>query len=111
MRTLYRCRTRHPHGASERPLIRDMTASRTNRLDQDKLLKCLQCGAAIFDYGTPSGSRVALDNAPGPYLIDANGVAYRSDGTDGYRGHAERCAVLAASPLTGQVDADDFLWV
>jgi hypothetical protein len=87
-----------------------MNPSPTNRLDQDKQLKCLQCVEPVWDYKMQSGNRVALDGAPGPYIIDANNIAYRSEGTGGYRGHSEHCNVLAASPLTGQVDADDFLW-
>jgi hypothetical protein len=39
-------------------------------------------------YGTPDGHEVALDNAPGPYLIVGT-KAYRSNGSGGFRGHWE----------------------
>jgi hypothetical protein len=87
-----------------------MSPSHTNRLDHDKLTTCPQCGDPVWDYRTPSGGRVALDRDEGPFIIDANGIAYMSTGRGGYRGHSDYCGVLAASPLTGQVTSDDFLW-
>jgi len=73
------------------------------------LVRCGQCGAAVWNYPTPNGKHVALDNAPGPYVIDG-GKAYKSRGTDGYRGHWDHCKRLAASPLATEVSGDDFLW-
>jgi hypothetical protein len=87
-----------------------MSSSDTNRLDQDKLTRCPKCNDPVWNYRTPSGSRIALDRHEGPFLIDANGIAYRSEGTNGYRGHSDYCGVFAASPLTGKVTSDDFLW-
>jgi hypothetical protein len=87
-----------------------MAPLRTNRLDDEKLSRCPRCGDPIWNYKLPSGNRVALDGAPGEYVIDANNVAYKSEGSGGYRGHSDHCGVLAASPLTGEVNADDFLW-
>ena len=86
-----------------------MTDPPTNLLAEHMLAICGQCGAPIWDYPTPNGKHVALDNAPGPYLVDG-GKAYKSRGTHGYRGHWDHCKRLAASPLTGQVSADEFLW-
>jgi hypothetical protein len=78
-------------------------------LSDHLLVKCLQCGTAVWDYPTPNGKHVALDNAPGPYVIEG-GKAYKSRGNQGYRAHWDHCKRLAASPLTGQVNADEFLW-
>ena len=86
-----------------------MTHSQPNLLSDHYLVKCLQCGAEVWDYPTPNGNHVALDNAPGPYVIE-DGKAYRSTGTGGYRGHWDLCKRLAASPLAGQVNPDEFLW-
>ena len=86
-----------------------MTPSQTESLSEYTLAICMQCGAVIWNYSTPDGKHVALDNAPGPYIIINGDTAYRSEGTRGYRGHWDYCK-LAASPLTGQVDGDDFLW-
>lgn len=86
-----------------------MSSSRTNRLDQDKLVKCPQCGEPTWHYRMQSGNRVALDSAPGPYIIDANNIAYRSEGTGGYRGHFDHCR-LGGSSLATQVEISDFLW-
>jgi hypothetical protein len=86
-----------------------MTDSQPNLLSDHSLVRCLQCGADVWDYPTPNGKHVALDNAPGPWVIDG-GKAYKSPGNHGYRGHWDHCERLAASPLTGQVNADEFLW-
>ena len=86
-----------------------MTDPPTNPLAEYAQAICGQCGTPIWDYPTPSGKHVALDNAPGPYVIDG-GKAYKSRGTHGYRGHWDHCKRLAASPLAGQVNADEFLW-
>ena len=86
-----------------------MTDLQRALLSDHLLVKCLQCGAAVWDYPTPNGKHVALDNAPGPYVIEG-GKAYKSPGMHGYRGHWDDCKRLAASPLTGQVNTDEFLW-
>jgi hypothetical protein len=75
----------------------------------DHLVTCGHCGAAVWDYPTPEGKHVALDNAPGPYIVHRR-KAYKRPGAHGYRGHWDHCKRLAASPLTGEVNADGFLW-
>ena len=86
-----------------------MASWQPNALSDHMLVKCMQCGAMVWSYPTPNGNHVALDNAPGPYVIHDT-KAYKSQGTQGYRGHWDHCKRLAASPLTGQVLADAFLW-
>ena len=81
----------------------------TSPLAESMLATCGQCGAAIWDYGTPSGKHVALDDAPGPYIIDGS-TAYETASDFGFRAHWDHCR-LAASLLTGQVGEDDFLWI
>lgn len=58
----------------------------TEGLSDHALAVCGQCRAAIWDYATPNGKHVALEDAPGDYVIDGN-VAFRSKGACGYRGH------------------------
>lgn len=86
-----------------------MTYSQPNLLEDHLLVKCLRCGAQVWNYSTPNGKHVALDNAPGPYVIDGS-KAYRSRGTHGYASHWDHCERLAAAPVTGAVSDDDFLW-
>lgn len=86
-----------------------MHATRTEPLDDYALATCMHCGAVVWLYSTPSGTMVALDDAPGPYVI-AGTKAYRSTGNGGYRGHWDHCKMIAtARPCTG-VDRDEFLW-
>jgi len=86
-----------------------MTATVTDELSDHFWARCGQCGASIWDYATPSGKHVTLDNEPGPYLIDG-GHAYRSDTNDGYRGHWDHCERLARAPLSNHVVSGEFLW-
>ena len=88
-----------------------MTFPKPKPLDDYAIATCGQCGASIWDYGTPNGNHVALDNAPGPYLIEG-GKAYKSPGTSqGYRAHWDYCRRIAASSLvSAEVSGDEFLW-
>jgi hypothetical protein len=60
-------------------------------------------------YETPIGDRIALDDAPGEYVIDGGNKIYRTFSTNGYRAHQDHCRARRA-PLTGVVSAADFLW-
>jgi len=70
---------------------------------------CGECGAPTWLYTLPNGNRVALDNAPGPYVIEGTKV-YESTHGRGYRKHQHRNQRLPKSLLTGEVVDDDFLW-
>lgn len=86
-----------------------MEIQQSEPLDNDKIVRCLQCGAGVWDYSTPSGKSVALDNARGgPYLV-VGPTAYRSETDQGYRSHWDHCRLAASLPSV-DVDIDEFLW-
>ena len=79
----------------------------TPPLDDQKRTRCLDCGATIWLYSGANGYRVALENAPGRYVIhDAD--AYESSPGSGYRNHWDHCRSRTQPP--GQVSEDEFLW-
>jgi hypothetical protein len=69
---------------------------------------CPQCGANVWVYPLPFGDQIALDNAPGEYLIDGRNKAYRSMLPAGYRAHS--CDRQARAPLATEVTGDEFVW-
>lgn len=70
---------------------------------------CPKCGAPVWMYLSPLGGPIALDNAPGDYLIDGRNKAYRPTLPDGYRVHS--CGRLARTPFSGEVTSSEFLWL
>ena len=86
-----------------------MKRSFPDRLPDHALAVCGQCGDQIWLYATPNGRRVALDNLPGPYVIEGT-TAYKSMQGDGYRGHWDHCKRAASSQPFSRVGDDDFLW-
>jgi hypothetical protein len=88
--------------------VRGVGSSRT--LQDHAESRCLHCGATIWLYSTENGNRVALDDAPGPYLIDGT-KAYRSRGSAGFRGHWDHCLHTASYDARIDVLESEFLWV
>jgi hypothetical protein len=86
-----------------------MTDNQTDLLSGHAMVLCGECGETIWDYRTPNGNHVALDNAVGPYVINGP-TACRRGPTDGYRGHWDHCKPVAASHPSNHVSADEFLW-
>jgi hypothetical protein len=78
-------------------------------LPEHALAVCGQCGDTIWLYATPNGGHVALDNLPGPYVIEGT-KAHRSTHGDGYRGHWDHCKRATSSQPFSQIVDDDFLW-
>jgi hypothetical protein len=86
-----------------------MKRSTTDALDDHAKVRCLDCGADIWQYTAPSGHHVALEDAPGPWIIEGT-KAYESVGSDGYRNHWDHCHTIARSLLTRPAIGDEFLW-
>jgi hypothetical protein len=91
-------------------VIHEMSKVRTAPLANHALSVCDRCGSRVWLYSTVTGTRVALDDAPGPYILDANNAVFRTSGNDGYAGHSDRCSQIAAAPLSAPVDTDEMLW-
>jgi hypothetical protein len=68
--------------------------------------RCRACGTDIWIYDSLNGNSVALEDAPGPYLIDGK-TAYRSNRSDGYRSHWDYCGQTARPQEVGE---HEFLW-
>ena len=83
---------------------------RTQQLSDYAVVLCGHCGATIWLYSNEAGDRVALDDAPGPYLIDGT-KAYRSRGGDGYRAHWDHCLITASFAARVDVLGSEFLWL
>jgi hypothetical protein len=68
---------------------------------------CRGCRRIVWEYPTPAGEWVAVDAAPGPYVVDGLGKLWQLGGFDGYRGH--ECAA-SRTLLTPEVTDAEFLW-
>jgi hypothetical protein len=70
--------------------------------------QCTRCGNSIWVYPTHAGVQFALDDAPGPVVIDKSGKAFKTQDRHGYKEHT--CTHSpSSSPRTDVVD-DEFLW-
>jgi hypothetical protein len=78
--------------------------ARSAPLSNEARALCRDCGQPTWVYETPIGDRIALDNAPGEYVIDGGNKIYRTFSPDGYRAHHDHCRATR-SPLTGEVTA------
>jgi hypothetical protein len=70
--------------------------------------QCSRCAGTIWVYTTHAGVQFALDDAPGPVVIDALGKAFKTGGRDGYREH--ECKPTTDPSPRNEVADDDFLW-
>lgn len=87
-----------------------MDDAKAEPLSDHALARCMQCGAMIWDYPTPGGKHVALDNVlGGSWAVDGL-KAFKIEGTGGYRAHWDRCERIAAASLIGRVGENEFLW-
>ncbi len=80
----------------------------TAPLEAQAQTQCTQCGGTIWLYTTYGGVQVALDEAPGPVVIDGLGKAFITEGHDGYREH--ECRPETDRFPLNEVTDDDFLW-
>lgn len=89
-----------------------MSSTQVHPLPERFMEICPRCRCPVWVFRTPEGRTIAFDGSRGPYLTDADGTAWRSHDDDiGYRDHALSCErVASASPLTGVVTEDEFLW-
>jgi hypothetical protein len=79
--SLLKTRKRLPLAVEEGETHRrhDLNDVGKRELRDDAAVRCLDCGAPIWLYSTHDGGRVALEDAPGPYVIDGTKV-HRTDG-------------------------------
>jgi hypothetical protein len=83
-----------------------MPNNQSSPLSEHAKVLCGRCGATIWDYPTPNGKSVALDNAVGRYVIIGT-HAYEGGPTDGYQGHWDHCK---DPETTNRVSNEEFLW-
>ena len=85
-----------------------MSNSITAPLADSAKTTCPSCRAAIWLCSAEAGP-IALDPAPGPYVVDGHGKVFLSDWGDGYRAHS--CGQAHGLPFAlGGVEDDEFLW-
>jgi hypothetical protein len=87
-----------------------MHVATLKRLPIEEHLRCLDCGAWIWQFSTDDGRRVMLEQKPGPYLIDGY-KAVETRGSNGYRDHWQHCRAREGAVVAPSVVADDFLWI
>jgi hypothetical protein len=77
-------------------------------LSDHALSVCDSCKEPIWVYPTQIGDRVALDDLPGPWVIDGRHTLYKLPYNSGYRTH--ECKQATNAPLLRDVPDDEFLW-
>ena len=103
-------RTDYVKGTAREHVRSDMHRQLSLPLNPRDQIWCRNCGAPIWQYHTNAGQPVTLENAPGPYVIDGRGKAYRASEGDGYRGHSDYCIPHVESQRTIDGLGDEFLW-
>lgn len=78
-------------------------------LSDEARATCTNCGARTYLYKTPSGSKIALQDTPGPYVISGS-VALLAGNDAGYDKHADHCTHKLAATLIADPTAGEFLW-
>jgi hypothetical protein len=86
-----------------------MARTSASGLSEHAFAVCGQCGDPIWIYATPAGASVALDNAPGPYVIHER-KAYKATQNLGFQAHWDHCKSITSSLRTWTVLTDEFLW-
>jgi len=79
------------------------------RLPDEPLSICTNCGERSWLITQPNGTNVALADQPGPYVI-RDGVAYRCATNDGYARHADFCTHRLSATLIADPAEEEFLW-
>jgi hypothetical protein len=78
-------------------------------LPDDPRSFCTNCGERTSLVRQPNGTKVALSDAPGSYVI-RNSVAYRSGTNAGYARHSDVCTHRLSAMLIDDPKAAEFLW-
>lgn len=88
-----------------------MTKPPTKPLEDHAKTRCRLCGATVWLYKKPLGGYVALENAPGVWVIDGHNRAYEGFDPVGFRSHWDHCPknpiLTSVAPL---ISESDFLW-
>lgn len=71
---------------------------------------CDRCGNLVWVYSMQSGETVALNFAPGEFIVDGRNHVYRTTGLAGYAQHACEASRRARLDLARTVRSDEFLW-
>jgi hypothetical protein len=78
-------------------------------LSDDARATCADCGARTFLYKTPNGSKVALQDTPGPYVISGD-LALLQATDAGFGKHSEHCTHRLGATLIRDPTEAEFIW-